>query len=101
MSHYTSLTSVFLTPAPQVLCAGARLHQIVTGSQQEIHGLAFASWKASCRFCACIGTMNLRKTVVRGVLTAPRPGGLRTARPTLRFMERERAPPKIGRELRP
>ena len=29
-----------------------------------------------------------RQLVGRGVLTAPRPGGLRTDRPTLRFMER-------------
>ena len=28
-----------------------------------------------------------RQRVGRGVLTAPRPGGLRTARPTLRFMD--------------
>src|SRR5438552_9416916 len=37
-------------------------------------------------FFACIGTVNLRKTVGRGVLTAPRPGRLGTARPALRFM---------------
>src|SRR5438046_10631406 len=30
-----------------------------------------------------------RQLVGRGVLTAPRPGGLGTARPTLRFMESE------------
>ncbi|PYM13100.1 MAG: hypothetical protein DME18_09790 [Verrucomicrobia bacterium] len=29
------------------------------------------------------------RTVGRGVLTAPRPGGLGTARPALRFMESE------------
>src|SRR5437867_5067502 len=41
-----SLTSVFLTPTPQVLCAGGRLHQIVTWSQQDFRRLesGFRLW---------------------------------------------------------
>src|SRR5207302_6840865 len=41
-----SLTSVFLTPTPQVLCAGGRLHQILTWSQQDFRRIesGFRLW---------------------------------------------------------
>src|SRR5204862_6338314 len=100
MSHYTSLTSVFLTPAPQVLCAGARLHQIVSGSQQEIHGLAFAVMESLLSLLRMHWDPEPPKN---GSARCPHRAAARRAgdSPPHLAVRGKGTPPKIGRELGP